>query len=1686
MKTHIALALLAMAPVAALAQSTGWYSAEVIYGGQGQCVSPDFPCARIEIYFHFTGLELFAASEFTLTATSGGASDGLLTWVDFDDLGTGFNTFDGLTVPPAPPGSNPSAIVAGQLHYPPAGIFGRDDNPIHILTVEWCTNDFTARDVDLTTLTARAKGYISEAGYTSADFDLVTELSSTLICVGPAPCPTWYADADGDGYGDDGNTLQACEQPPGYIAIAGDCDDSDDSIHPGATEVCNDIDDDCDGEIDEGLANSTWYADYDGDGYGDPNDTILACGDPGGYSLVAGDCDDSNPDVYPGAPELCDGLDNDCNGQTDEGLGQTWYADADGDTYGDPAVQVVDCAQPGGYVAIAGDCDDANAAVNPGAAEVCDNGIDDNCDGQVDEGCCPLSFEAPDLLIPSTQPYGVAIGDLNGDGWLDIAVAKLDGQVSVLLADPLVPGAFNTAVNYGAGSYTVSVAIGDFNADGRPDLAAANFFSNSVSVLLADPLVAGAFKTAVHYGVGSQPFAITVGDFNADGRPDLAAANYAGGTVSLLFADPLNSGTFKTAVHVTAGATPWAIAAADLNGDVHPDLVVTNRDGGDLSVLLADPLVAGTFNLPVNYATGGIPWAVQARDFNGDARPDLAVANYDSGTLSVLLADPLAAGTFLAATHYSAGVSPRGLAVDDFNGDGRPDLAVATSNFKHNVAVFRGNGNGTFQAAAYFQSGGSGLSQAAAGDLNRDGRPDLAVANLSTKDLGVILNDSPGTTWYADLDADGYGDPANFKISCTQPPGYLASAGDCDDTNAAIHPGATELCDGLDNDCNGQADEGLTQTWYADADGDSYGDPANSQVACSQPNGYVAIAGDCDDTDAAVYPGATELCDGLDNDCNGQTDEGLGQTWYADADGDTYGDPANSIFACHQPNGYIAQGGDCDDNDPAVHPGAPELCDGLDNDCNGQVDDGLPINTWYADLDGDGYGDPATAYTDCFQPNGYVAFGGDCDDGDANVNPGVFEVCGNGIDDDCNGQVDEGCCPVAFLPEPTSPTGGSPVSLAAVDFNGDGRPDVATANESSNSISILLRLPGGGFALQPAIPVAGRPYRIIAADFNADGIPDLAVARLGTNQVSVLLGNGDATFRAPLDATVGSAPAGLAAADFNEDGHLDLAVANSGDNRVSILPGNGDGTFGAPAPYIVGGSPWHVAAADFNGDGHSDVVVANLQTSTISVFKGDGNGALDVPPLVYQTPANPAFVATGDFNADGDPDIAVAPFSYHMVSIHIGNGDGTFEDGVWHLVGQVPRAVVVADFDGDARDDFATSDIFNGAVSVLVSNPDGTFKPWRSFKTGGSRPLGLAVADFDRDGRADLAAGDSLDGTVSVLINNGGTWLWSPDADADGFGDPNLPAIRDCFQPFGYVAEASDCDDSDPATYPGAREVCDGADNNCDGIVDEHAAPIITQQPQSRTANLGDTIQFSMTDLGGTAWQWHLNGVPILGANAPNYSILSVQESDAGIYSVLVTNPCGQTISTDAALTVQPGAPGPIAGAELTKGNVTLNWTDNSGIETAFQVWRSAWSGGAWQNPVLIATLAPNSTFFTQTPGVGVWRYRVRAANGNLFSGWSPWAIIDPAAPSGLTIKKGGGGKAKLSWADNSNFETTFTIQRQKSTGQGWGSIVTLPTQGPDTVTYTDAPGPGNHRYRIRADHSGGSSAWTGWVSIKL
>jgi len=278
-------------------------------------------------------------------------------------------------------------------------------------------------------------------------------------------------------------------------------------------------------------------------------------------------------------------------------------------------------------------------------------------------------------------------------------------------------------------------------------------------------------------------------------------------------------------------------------------------------------------------------------------------------------------------------------------------------------------------------------------------------------DNGIII-----TTYFVDADGDGFGNAALHMDTCltAAPIGYSDNGFDCDDNNPDINPNAVEICDDIDNNCNGMEDDGLTfYAYYLDSDGDSYGNLANTISICFNqiPTGYADNALDCDDNNPAIHPGAAEICDGIDNNCDGVAEEGLVfNTYYIDFDGDGFGDMVSFVSNClgQAPLGYNDNALDCDDGNADIYPGAPELCDDLDNDCNGEFDEGLVIYNYYTDGDGDGYGNPDLAIATCLfpAPISYTDNGLDCNDNNPMVHPGLVEILGDGIDNDCNGLVD--------------------------------------------------------------------------------------------------------------------------------------------------------------------------------------------------------------------------------------------------------------------------------------------------------------------------------------------------------------------------------------------------------------------------------------------------------------------------------------------------------------------------------------------------------------------------------------------------------------------------------------------------------------------------------------------------------
>jgi len=833
-----------------------------------------------------------------------------------------------------------------------------------------------------------------EQGLTCTDYVIVTIND----------CPTiWHADDDGDGFGDPDSTATGCEAPSGYVDSDSDCDDTDPAGNPAAPEVCDDLDDDCDGDIDDddsGLDTSTastWYADDDGDGYGDAADTTVTCDQPSGHLSDDTDCDDNDATAYPGAAELCDGVDNDCDSRVDEHDAidaSTWYADADGDGFGDSGSTTAACSVPSDYTSDATDCDDGDATINPDAAESCDS-VDNDCDGTVDE----------DDASDASTWYADADGDGYGDATSTTAACSVP---SGYLADDTDCDDTRSSVNPDEDELCNGR---DDDCDGDTDEDSAVDASTWYQDRDADGYGDDATTTmACNHPSGYAAYG---------GDCDDGDAAYNPGASETDCADPSDYNCDGVIVFADDDGDGFAACEEcdDTDATVNPDASelcdgVDNDCDGDTDE---------------DDATDASTWYA---DTDADGYGDAASTDVACAVPSGYVSDATDCDDSDASSHPSADEYCDG-ADNDCDGTVDEDDAVDATTWYSD-----GDGDGYGDAAATRTAcvapSGFGVDDSDCDDSDSSVNPgaDEYCDSVDNDCDGTTDEDDAvdATTWHLDSDSDGYGGTLYDVVACAQPSGFVADSTDCLDSSASVYPGASESCNGIDDDCDGTIDEDEAvdvRTWYVDGDGDGYGSTSGQDFSCEQPTGYVADATDCDDASAVHNPGVDEVCDGDDNDCDGDVDEDSSvdaSTWFADDDGDSYGDASSTRTACDQPSGYTAGDEDCDDSDSSRYPGADEYCNGFDDDCDGDTDedDAVDVAFWYFDYDGDGYGTLSYMREQCDQPAGYADNADDCDDLDALINPGITPDDCSGVDEDCDGFADEDCCPTAMLPIPTS------------------------------------------------------------------------------------------------------------------------------------------------------------------------------------------------------------------------------------------------------------------------------------------------------------------------------------------------------------------------------------------------------------------------------------------------------------------------------------------------------------------------------------------------------------------------------------------------------------------------------------------------------------------------------------------
>ena len=1099
---------------------------------------------------------------------------------------------------------------------------------------------------------------------------------------------------------------------------AADCAPTNAAIHPGATEVCNGLDDDCDGKTDPGC-------DDDGDGYCDaslPADpTSVAC--PQG----AGDCDDVHASVHPGAVDVCDALDNDCDGNTDPGC------DVDGDGY-----CIGNLAPSGTCIHGGGDCNDADPNAHPGATETCDN-ADQNCDGDTDEGC----DADKDGYCTLTVPAGTKLPACpKGDGDCDDAKG---------------------AIHPGATDVCNSV---DDNCDGVTD--------------------AGCDQDGDGYCAGTAPPSVGCihggGDCN-DG----------------------DAGIHPTAAEVCDDVDNDCVAGVDNGCD----------DDGD-GWCNAASVIIGTPAKCVN----GVNDCDDKHKSVYPGAPDICdgLANGCDGKMDVdcnkdgdYYCD---AGRIVVGTPYTCLAG--GGDCDDNNDKVYPTATDVCDLLDNDCDGATDPGcdadNDGYCATGKAWIFGSGACKFGAQDC--DDQHASVYPNATEICDGLDNNCDTYVDDGCDDDGDGWCDANMTTVG--KPPVCTHGGGDCNDSAASVTPGHTEVCDGLDNDCDGKTDPGC------DDDKDGFCDA--TMVTIGSPSSCPLGGGDCNDNSAAVKPGAIEVCDNLDNNCGSGTDEGCNDDGdaYCDANMTTTGFPIicpsggndcddlnsqinpgqtevcddlnNNCVAgvdegCDDDNDKVCDGqmvvvgfpkicpygpGDCNDQDPNVGAigagaGCVEICDGKDNNNDSQTDENC-------DQDKDGYCDAAR--TTVGKPAVCPSGGGDCADNNPSINPGKTENCSTAIDDNCDGLLDSdgaiGCTnwwvdadgdgfggqKVCYCSNP-----GSKQTFGAVGVDNSKTLSLAPIGAGTAGAVFDLSCPTSyvatgvsGFATSSPIYLA--QFNLVCRKLNTDGTLGVTA-----NVSSPNFGSGPAFS--------GTCPNGeLLVTEWGDQNGSPAYISRLGGHcstlsRVgSKYAGWDDYMPNSPVLFDGGGTgtteqacPVGYAVTGFSGNGSDRIWQLGYKCSPVSISSS------------YQT-----YVSVGgDCN---DFDAGTSPNSTEICDNLDNNCSGSTDEG--------------CDADGDK---YCTS------AKTVIGTP--------TICNKGGGDCNDADASI-HPGGVELC--DGIDNDCNSVVDPG------CDDDKDGYCDVNFTTVG---KPYTCPSGGGDCSDGNAAIHPGAAEVCDDVDQDCGGVTDE-------------------------------------------------------------------------------------------------------------------------------------------------------------------------------------------------------------------------------------------------------------------------
>jgi alpha-tubulin suppressor-like RCC1 family protein len=1219
----------------------------------------------------------------------------------------------------------------------------------------------------------------------------------------------------------------------------------------------------------------------------------------------------------------------------------------------------------------------------------------------------------------------VAIGDLDGDGKPDLAVVTQLGDGLSIFKNNSTPGSFTTnslaaPVNYPAGWNPNGVAIGDLDGDGRPEIAfaatyaatlsiyqnltapavaapstnppvitsinphvgtvgttvvisgtnfspvavnnivyfgavKANVFSASATSLTvtvplgatyapvtvtANGLIAfssrpfeptfvgsgsidaSSFASSFNLGAGNTPAGTAIGDLDGDGKPDLVLINAQDNSIwiyrNLSTNGALAAASFAPPVILSLAGNPIGLALADLDGDGRLDVLVTDNQNNHVSVFqnlcVPGSITTNSFATRVDFPVGQQPFTLAAMDLNGDGRADIVTVNLSDNTFSVLqnLGSPggITTNSFAAHVDFATGLSPEGVAIGDLDGDGRPDIAVANIG-GNSVSVFRNlNPGGNITTNSFAPrvdfTGAGGGEAVAIGDIDGDGKPDLLISGYVPQVLSVFQNLSvPGSLTtnsfgpridfptggrahriaVSDLDGDGKPDIAVttelpsqlviFKNIST--PGILSSSSLAAPVAypAGWNPNSVSIGD-LDGD--GRPDIFLANGYDGDITVYHNAVPSIAPSAAPVISSFTPAAG-----------------------TNGTTVTISGNNFSAMVTADIvyFGAVRAAVFTASPTNLLVT----------------------------------VPAGATLA---------PVTVTV-----NGLTAYS-------SSLFLPTFSGAGPLTSSSLNGPLN-------------LPAGNGPARVVVGDLDGDGKPDVVVANVYDGSVWIYRNISTNGplaaasFAPPVIFTIGGGSdslYGLALADLDGDGRLDIVTANRNLNIVSIFQnlsspGNLNTnSFGARVDIAVAGSPSGVAVMDLDDDGRPEIVTANQASNSVSVLqnlclPGIITTNSFAPAvSFAVGAGTFAVTIADIDGDGHPDIVTANsTSASTVSILRNTCSTGIisfasevDFPGL-----GSGGSVAVADLDGDGKLDVVCGSQStgqavsvYRNTSTPGSITTSSLAPNVDFATGGWANTVAIGDLDGDGKPDLVVDVQLPSQLSIFknISTPGSlttsSFGARIDFPSGWN-PNGIAIADLDGDGRPDITFGNDYDGTISIYQNQApfGTapiFIIQPTNQIVPVGGIATFAVMVQGAPPLYYQWAFNGTNISGATnstltltnvqLSQAGNYVLQAVNNLGSVLSSNAVlsvfvpaipPTILSQTPNQIVLLGNPATFSVAASGSNPlnYFWLRNGAPISGATNSSYTLYNAQLSDSGSkFGCLVTNAYGSASSTNVSLKV--------------------------------------------------------------------------------------------------------------------------------------------------------------------------------------